>query len=395
MKTRLLRLAIACSLTIMSCIPTAHGQSVTGSVAGQVTDPTGAVVSGAHVVAHNLDTGVDTSTTTNPAGLYRIDYLPIGNYQLIVTANGFNTETLPGFSLEVLQTANFNIKLKVGSSSTTVSVSAAAPILNTSEVTLDSTFTANTIENFPLNGLDFSALTLYVPGAVSTAGTGGTTSIERSTYYVDTPNIDGNRAQANNYTIDGIDMNETYNNLISYSPAPAALEEIQVITADSATDYGNVNGAGVVTVLKSGTNQFHGSAYGYVQDYRLDANSYSNGQSLNSSGQLAPTPISPYSQSQFGGTIGGPILHNKLFFFGDYLGSRYHRGGMGFASVIPDAMRNGDFSVLLNPSIVGTGNTIQLYDPLNTAVPFAPYANNQGVPIVNPVAKYLSSNPKL
>jgi hypothetical protein len=364
-------------------------------VAGQVTDPTGAVVSGAHVVAHNLDTGVDTSTTTNPAGLYRIDYLPIGNYQLIVTANGFNTETLPGFSLEVLQTANFNIKLKVGSSSTTVSVSAAAPILNTSEVTLDSTFTANTIENFPLNGLDFSALTLYVPGAVSTAGTGGTTSIERSTYYVDTPNIDGNRAQANNYTIDGIDMNETYNNLISYSPAPAALEEIQVITADSATDYGNVNGAGVVTVLKSGTNQFHGSAYGYVQDYRLDANSYSNGQSLNSSGQLAPTPISPYSQSQFGGTIGGPILHNKLFFFGDYLGSRYHRGGMGFASVIPDAMRNGDFSVLLNPSIVGTGNTIQLYDPLNTAVPFAPYANNQGVPIVNPVAKYLSSNPKL
>ena len=102
--------------------------------------------------------------------------------------------------------------------------------LNTTDPTLDSTFTANTISNFPLNGLDFSALTLYVPGAVTTYGTGGQTSIERSTYNSDTPNFDGNRAQANNYTLDGIDMNETYNNLISYSPAPEALEEIQVLS---------------------------------------------------------------------------------------------------------------------------------------------------------------------
>ena len=107
-----------------------------------------------------------------------------------------------------------------------------------------------------MNGLDFSALTLYLPGAVNTAGTSGTTSIERSTYFTDTPNMNGNRAQANNYTLDGIDMNETYNNLISYSPAPEALQEIQVMTANSPTDYGNVNGAGVVSVLKSGTNQF-------------------------------------------------------------------------------------------------------------------------------------------
>jgi Carboxypeptidase regulatory-like domain/TonB-dependent Receptor Plug Domain/TonB dependent receptor len=389
MKTRLLRLALGCALALMACSPLAHGQSVTGSVTGEITDPSGAVVSGAHVTAHNLDTGVDTATTTNSAGVYHLDFLPIGHYQVTVQSTGFNTETLPPFSLEVLQTASFNIKLKVGSSLTTVDVSAAAPILDTEDPTLDSTFTANTIQNFPLNGLDFSALTLYVPGSVSTAGTSGTTSIERSTYYTDLPNINGNRAQANNYTIDGIDMNETYNNLISYSPAPAALEEIQVVTADSPTDYGNVNGAGVVTVLKSGTNQFHGSAYGYVQDYRLDANSYGNGQTT------PATPINPYSQDQFGGTIGGPILHNKLFFFGDYLGSRYHKGGLGQASVIPDAMRNGDFSVLLNPSIVGTGNTIQLYDPLNTTTPFAAYAGNTGIPITNPVAKYLFANPTL
>ena len=260
MKNQFLRLVFGCMFALVACISIAHGQTVTGSITGQVTDPTGAVVSDAQVVAHNLDTGVDTPTTTNATGLFRIEFLPIGHYQVSVTANGFTTETLPAFVLEVLQTANFNVKLAVGSSSTTVNVSAAAPILNTTDPTLDSTFTANTISNFPLNGLDFSALTLYVPGSVNTNGTGGMTSFERSTYNSDTPNINGNRAQANNYTLDGIDMNETFNNLISYSPAPEALEEVQVLTADSPADYGNVNGAGVVSVLKTGTNQFHGSA---------------------------------------------------------------------------------------------------------------------------------------
>ncbi len=379
MKTNLLRLIFGCVLTMLVCISTAIGQTVTGTVTGEVTDPSGAVVSGAKVVAHNLETGVDTSTTTNESGLFRIEFLPIGHYQLTVTASGFETGTVPPFALEVLQTANFNLKLQVGRTTESVSVSAAAPILNTTDPTIDSTFTANTISNLPLNGLDFSALTLYMPGSVDTAGTSGTTSIERSTYFVDTPNFNGNRAQANNYTIDGIDMNETYNNLISYSPAPEALEEVKVITADSPTDYGNVNGAAVVSVLKSGTNRFHGSAYGYVQDYKFNANSYNNGLTT------PVTPIAPFTQSQFGGTIGGPILHNKLFFFGDYLGARYHNGGFGTASIIPDAMRHGDFSVLLTGS-----NPIQLYDPENN---FAAYKNNQGVPIVNPVAKFLFANP--
>ena len=379
MKTSFLRIAFGCALAMLACVVNAHGQTVTGSITGQVTDSTGAVIAGAQVTAHSLDTGVDTPATTNSAGLFHIEFLPIGQYQVSVSATGFTTENVPAFALEVMQTANFNIKLKVGSSKETVSVSASAPILNTTDPTISSTFTANTIENFPLNGQDFSAITLYVPGAVTTYGTGGQTSFERSTYNSDTPNFNGNRAQANNYTLDGIDMNETYNNLISYSPAPAAIEQIQVLTADSPTDYGNVNGAGVVLVLKSGTNQFHGSAYGYVQDYRLDANSYSNGyQGL---------PTNPYSFAQFGGTVGGPIVHNKLFFFGDYLGSRYHVGGSSTASVIPDAMRNGDFSVLLSGS-----NPIQLYDPLNG---YAPYVGNMGVPVTNPVAKFLFSNPQL
>jgi hypothetical protein len=370
--------SITLLLTLMF-VSAAVAQTVTGTITGEVTDPSGAVVSGAQVVAHNVSTGVDSPTTTNSDGFYRIQSLPIGRYEVTVQSPGFNKETIPAFSLEVLQTANFNVKLTVGTASTTMHVSAAAPILNTTNATLGSTLTANTIRNFPLNGLDFSALTLYVPGSIDTAGTSGPTFIERSTYNTDTPNMNGNRAQANNYTLDGIDMNETFNNLISYSPAPESLQEIHVMTANAPADYGNVNGGDVISVLKSGTNQFHGVAYGLVQDYRLNANSWTNNQSK--------TAINPFSQAQFGGALGGPIKRNRLFFFVDYLGSRYHTGGTGHASVFTQAMRNGDFSTLLNAS-----NPTQLYDSENG---FVPFVGDTGVPVVNPVAKFLFANPAL
>jgi len=364
---------------MLACISIALGQTVTGSVTGEVTDPSGAVVPGAQVVAHNLDTGVDTSSTTNSTGLFRIEFLPIGHYQVSVQASGFETATIPAFNLEVLQTANFNVKLTVGSSAVTVNVSAAAPILNTDNPTLDSTFTANTIGNLPLNGLDFSAVSLYVPGSVNTGGPAAMSNIARNTpnggfaATGDTPNINGNRAQANNYTLNGIDMNETQDNWMAFSPAPEALEEVKVITANSPTDFGNANGAGVVLMLKSGTNQFHGSAYGYVQDYRFNANSWWN--------NYQGIAINPYSQAQYGGTFGGPLLHNRLFFFVDYLATRHHTGGIGSASVMTADMRNGDFSA--------AGR-----DLFNTQNDFTPYDGNKGLPIVNPVATYLFAHPQ-
>ncbi len=380
MKT--LHTSIRCLLFVLLCAAPAFTQTVTGTITGTVTDQSGAVLAGARVVAHNVDTGVSSTATSDAAGVYRVSFLPIGRYDLTIEANGFGRQTVPVFQLEAVQTANFNVKLAVGNAATTVTVSeATAPILNTNDPTLSGTFSENTIRNFPLNGLDFSALTLYLPGSVSTAGTSGTTVIERSTYYTDSVNLNGNRAQANNYTLDGIDINESFNNLISYSPAPESLQEVKVLTANSPADYGNVNGGGVVSVLKSGTNQFHGSAYGYVQDYRMNANSWNNNHAV------PIVPVQPYSQAQFGGAFGGPIKRDKLFFFVDYLGSRYHQGGLGQASVYTQAMRNGDFSALLAGS-----NPVQLYDPLNG---FAPYVGNMGVPVVNPVATFLFSNPTL
>ncbi len=387
--------AVAASV---ACAPAASAQNVQGAVTGNITDPSGAVIPGARVVAHNLDTGVDSATITDAAGLYRISYLQIGRYQLTIHAPGFGDETVPPFQLEALQTPTFNVALKPGGGSETVTVSTAAPILNTNDATLSATFTANAIQNFPLNGLDFSALTLYVPGAVSTAGTSGTTSVERSTYYTDSVNLNGNRAQANNYTLDGIDLNETFNNLIAYSPAPDSLAEVKVLTANSPADYGNVNGGGIVSVLKSGTDQFHGSAYGFLQDYRLNANNWNNNHAT------PKIARNSFSQNQFGGTFGGPILHNKLFFFVDYLGSRYHTGGISTASVFTQAMRNGDFSALCQSfSAAGICNTaantpagvapgVQLYDAENG---FAPYLYDRNVPIVNPVATFLFAHPNL
>jgi hypothetical protein len=370
-----------CLFSSIANLNLANAQTVTGNITGTVTDPKDAVVPGAEVTARNVHTGVETRATTNGSGVYNIRFLPIGQYELAVKAAGFATQTIPAFPLEIDQTAKFNVQLTVGSEAQTVKVNElTAPILNTENPTLSGTFTANTIQSFPLNGLDFSALTLYVPGAVSTAGTSGTTVIERSTYYTDSVNVNGNRAQANNYTLDGIDINETFNNLISYSPSPQSLQELKVLTANSPADYGNVNGGGVVAVLKSGTNNYHGSAFGYLQDYKINANSWSNNHAV------PIIPVNPYSQSQFGGTFGGPIKRDKLFFFVDYLGSRYHKGGTGQASVFTQAMRNGDFSALLSGS-----NPVQLYNSQNG---FAPFVGDMGVPIVNSVAIYLFAHPQ-
>jgi hypothetical protein len=374
LKTLLGMLALAACFS--SCL--ALAQTVTGSVTGEVTDTTGAVIPKATIVAENVDTGVKTITTSNGTGVYTIGFLPIGRYSVSVDAQGFSKQTFSVFSLEIAQSVKLNAHLGVGAATSVEVDSSEAAILNTTDATLGTTFTANTIANLPLNGLDFSALTLYLPGSVDTQGTSGTTSIERSTYWTDTPNMNGNRAQANNYTLDGIDMNETFNNLIAYSPAPESLQEVKVLTANSPADYGNVNGGGVVSVLKSGTNKFHGSAYAYDQNQKFNANSFANNNSGN--------PKGTFSQAQFGGTLGGPIIKDKLFFFVDYLGSRFHNGGSTTASVLTQAMRNGDFSILLQQQ-----TPIQLYDSENM---FAPYVGNLNIPILNPVAKFLFANPQ-
>ena len=360
-----------------------NAQNVTGAVSGVVTDPSGAVIPNATVIVHNVGTGVDTTVITNEVGLYSARFLPIGQYQVTVSATGFTTSKFTPFTLEINQTAKFNAKLEPGGASTVTDVSAeAAPILNTNDSSLGISLSTNEIANIPLNGRNFSSVTLFQPGAIATdpQGMTGNNAIERSTFNNGVASINGNRNQANYYTLDGADLNEPQNNLIAYNPAPDAIAEVRVISANAPAQFGNANGGAVISVLKSGTNQFHGSAYAFLQNQNLNANSWAN---KHANPIIA---INPYTQTIFGGTVGGPILKDRLFFFADYEGARSHTGGLQQASVIPAAMRNGDFSSLLR-----TKSPIQLYDTQNG---FAAYANNQ-LPILNPVAKYLFAHPEL
>lgn len=375
------RYLVGCSLAAFMFLSPAFGQTVTGSISGQVTDQSGAVIVGANITAENVATSVKTTAKSNESGVYTIRFLPIGTYTVTVEANGFTSQKVPPFSLEIDQTVKVDAGLKIGTSSTVVVQGDAAPILNTTDSSLGDTLSASEIASIPLNGRNFSSLTLFQPGAIDTdpQGTTGNNAIERDTYNNDIPSINGNRAQANYYTLEGADLNEPQNNLIAYNPAPDAIAEVRVISANAPATYGNANGGAVITILKSGSNRIHGSAYGLLENHNLDANTWNNDH------QFPIIPKNIYTQSIFGGTIGGPILKNKLFFFGDYEGARKNQGGKATASVLTQAMRNGDFSALL-------AQGIQLYDTQNN---FVPYIGDKGLPIVNPVAKYLFAHPNL
>ncbi len=376
--TPISRAARAAATLLLASATASLAQTVTGSITGTVTDPSGAVVPNAAVVAVNTATGVRTPTTSNGAGVYALRFLPIGPYQVEVTAPGFTKLTIPQFALEINQTAKVDAHVTVGASTEVKVQGNVAPIIDTSDATLGLSLDKNEIATIPLNGRNFSSLTLFQPGAIATDPTGLTSNnaIQRNTYNSGVVTVNGNRAQDNTYTLDGIDINETQNNLIGYAPSPDAIQEFRVISANAPAQYGNVGGGDVVSVLKSGTNQFHGSLFYYVQDQDLTGNSWGN----NFRGVPRPT----FTQNLFGGTLGGPIYKNKLFFFVDYYGTRRHDGGSGSASVLSAAERQGDFSAAL-------AKGIQLVDPQNG---YKPFVNNQGIPITNPVVQYLLAHPQ-
>jgi hypothetical protein len=376
-------------ILLFVCMAAQHGmtQTVTGAVRGTITDPSGAIVSGATVTATNTASGVATTTRTNNTGEYSIRFLQIGQYKLKVSAQGFATENYGPFALEIDQVAKVDVPLRVGSTTATVDVSGQMqPILNTENASLGETFTENTINSVPLNGRDFTQLTVYTPGSVapgfSSFGMGDSTErdIDGGTQVA----VNGNRQQSNNYLLDGQEINENINNTLGYNPSPDALAEIRVIASNANAEFGNVNGGTVLAVMKSGSNALHGSVFGFLKNYNLDANSWGNDDNV------VPTPKNPYTTAQFGGTLGGPIIRDKLFFFVDYEGMRYHGAGETTSSVVPAAFRTGDLSALLSVEGIQLYDT-QTIDPV-TQQPKA-YTNNQ-IPINNPVATYLFSNSK-
>jgi len=380
-----------CSFLMMFAFAlVAHGQTITGSVNGTVTDPSGAAILGAKVTATNIETNVSSIAETNSDGVYSMRFLQIGHYKITITANGFSDRSFEPFALEAGQTAKVDGKMAIAGSSTQVQVTEnLAPLLNTESGELGLTLDSSAIDNIPLAGRNFSGLTIFTPGAVVTNPTSftGSNALERNISGGAQVSVNGNRQQSNNFLLDGIEINETINNTIGYNPSPDALGQIRTISANAQAEYGNVNGGDVIALLKSGANKLHGSAFYYVDNYNLNANSWAN--NLNHIAKQSST------SNIFGVTIGGPILHDRLFFFADYSGNRYHQGGTAAASVATANMRTGDFSELLDAGIMGGSNkTIQLYDPLTTGSPA--YGNNR-LPstAISPVAQYLFAHPEL
>ncbi len=373
-----------------------NAQTITGSVNGTVTDPSGAVVPNAKVTATNVETGVPTVTTTNNNGIYNLRFLQIGNYKVTVETPGFTVATFGPFVLETGQDAKVDVKLVLGSQLQQVSVvSEIAPLLNTEDSTLATTLDTRAIENVPIVGRYIVALTMFLPGAISTNPNGFVGQAAITPNGGNTVSVNGNRQQANQYLLDGMNINETLNDTPGYNPSVDAIGQVQVISANAAAEYGNVNGGDILYQTKSGSNAWHGSAFYYLSDWNLNANTWANKHTA------TITPKSSFTRNIFGGTFGGPIFKDKLFFFGDYQGGRYHLGGLANATVLTAKERQGDFSELLNPALMcsGTGGVcakqsslIQLYDATNPAFP--KYANNQ-VPILNPAAQYLFAHPEV
>ena len=369
------------SIVLLLSGAVAVAQTITGSIRGTVTDPSGALVAGAKVTAINVDTGVATKTVSDASGVYDIQFLNLGNYTVTVTAPGFDTSSIGPFRLQIDQIAKIDAKLQLGTAATTINVAASAgAILNTEDATLGTSLSAHALETMPLPGQNVLYASMFVPGAVNPTVNTMSTAY-RNTSWDNVPSFNGNRQQGNNFVLDGIEINETTENLSGYNPAPQSLQEIRTITGNSSAEFGNVDGAEVLMVTKAGTNQFHGSVYEYFENQDFQADSYGN--------HYSNIPQAQFTQNLFGGAVGGPIIRNKLFFFGDFEGLRFTNPGTGVASVPTAKERTGDFSEVDaidgNPIFNTTGGT-------NTEFQ---YPGDQLPAILNPVAIYLFAHPEL
>jgi Carboxypeptidase regulatory-like domain len=381
MKTlRLLRWGLTLMLAFLCSANRAPAQEVTATITGTVVDQSGASITGAAVTARDTARGVVLSTVTNGDGAFVIPRLPVGTYDLKVESQGFQTEIQAGITLVLNQTARLEFKLKVGQISQVVEATATAPMLQTDTTAVSTIIDAKTNDNLPLATRNPVQLTLLAPGAVTVDAASfnlGSNTAEGG----GRPYINGNREQANNFLLDGIDNNQVSENRLGLTPSPDAIEEFNLITQNASAEFGNFQGGIVNTSIKSGTNGYHGDVYEFFRNDVMNANQWEN--------KINPNPALQFSTpkvrwNMFGGTFGGPIVKNKLFFFADYQGGRFdfpssvncNGGGSGTCTVLSAAERQGNFSAICltgftagvcndrgtdkngNPTIIH-----QLYDP--------------------------------
>jgi len=325
-KTSLLLLLVGC----FSLLPpqTAFAVDVNGRIKGTVTDPSGAVLGKIAVVATNQDTGVKYTTVSSSDGTYIFNQLPIGTYSISASGTGFKGFNVTGIKLNIDQEYVEPVRFELGSTSDTVSVEADAVQVNLSDIQLNNIVDSHQITELPLIGRAFTQLELILPGVQSSSDRFGLFS------------VNGSQTQQSSYLINGADSNDLPLNSVALSPNIDALQQFNLVTGPLNAEYDRNSGAVVSTAIKQGTNQFHGDVFEFYRDTFLNT---ANFFQINRTTGQKLVPL--FHQNIFGGTLGGPILRDKLFFFGAYQGTRQvtpESGGN--VNVFSAAQRAGNFS---------------------------------------------------
>jgi len=315
-------------LSVLALALGAVAQVQNGQFTGAVTDPSGAAIPNAKVTATNNGTNLSVSTTTNQSGVYTIKELPIGNYKVSVEASGFKTSTNAGLTMNAGTIEHVDFKMQLGETKEVVEVTGEAAAINTEDSKLSTTVTSTQISNLPLNGRNVYDLMQMAPGAVNVMGT----DFENGHGTV----VNGLREDFNGFLINGV-SNKGLSGGVVNTPIQDTVAEFQQLQLNMSAQYGNSAGGINNLVTKSGTNSFHGSAWWYVRNDVLDANTYFLNQqpdpnkdpngTLCTSGHTNDCFKPPVRFNQFGGTFGGPIIKDKLFFFGSYQGDRFKTTG--------------------------------------------------------------------
>ena len=336
----------------------AAAQAVFAAINGTVTDSTGGVIRGATVNVTNVETNVTRSVTTNEAGVYNATNLIPGTYRVEALLSGFKTAVVSTVTLEVNANVKVDLALEVGDATEKVNVTAAAPLLQTEQTNLGQTVTQQQIEQLPTarNLFNLIPLAAGISQQVTCDGCGNNGNLR----------INGDRPRNQDYILDGTTMTAPVFGGQAFNPSVDSIQEFRIETNSMSAEYGKAGGGVLIAVTKSGTNAFRGSTYLYSRNERLNARNFFEDRSR---------PKNPFDQHEFGGTIGGPIVRNRLFFFSDYQGVRVDVQTPVTGIVVPNAaFRTGDLSALCSAGFDAAGmctNASQQVRFPGTATPVA------------------------
>jgi hypothetical protein len=364
-------------------------QTTSTSILGTVTDPSGASIAQAKVTARNVRTGVVTETVTTTTGDYAIPLLDVGEYEVTAEAQGFKPETRGGVQLRINEKVRVDFQLQVGSISERITVTSEAPALRTDEVSVGGIVEQRRLVELPMNGRNVGNFALLNPGVMfgsrhgydGMSGAGGGVPIPGQTIAIV---ANGQRETNQHATLDGVVATESRVNTVPFSPSPEAMEEVKVLTGSYSAEYGFNSGAQLVMVMRSGTNDFHGAAYEFLRNDKLDAEGFF--QNFFTPPGAPRVPKTALRQNQFGAVAGGPVWipglyngRNRTFFMFNYEGRRRREPGTIFTGLVPDDnLRRGDFSGLLNRRNAAGQPlpAITIVDPLSDPNAPTPFAGN-------------------